>query len=85
MTAMEPQVPAAWRPPPWLRRLRVVAVEQRALANDARTPEERFRLACTLTSFALARLREQAERRGCPVDDLLRLYEQATDRLRARA
>jgi hypothetical protein len=62
-----------------------VATEQRGLADDARSPEERFRLACTLMSFALARLREQAERRGCTRDELLRLYEQAANRLRARA
>jgi len=35
-------------------------------------------------SFALARLREQAEARGCSVPELLRLYEQAEAGLRAR-
>jgi hypothetical protein len=36
-------------------------------------------------SFAVARLHEQAERRGCTVNELLRTYDQAIERLRTRA
>jgi hypothetical protein len=38
-----------------------------------------------LMSFAAARLREQAERRGCTVGELLHTYDRAIDRLRTRA
>jgi hypothetical protein len=34
-------------------------------------------------SFAVTRLQQQAERRGCTVSELRCLYEQAADRLRA--
>jgi hypothetical protein len=38
-----------------------------------------------LMSLAAARLREQAERRGCTVGELLHTYDRAIDRLRTRA
>jgi hypothetical protein len=49
------------------------------------SPEARLRLVFELMSFAVARLQEQAERRGCTVGELRHLYERAGDRLRARA
>jgi len=64
--------------------LYVVAAESRGPTTDSQSPEERFRVACALTSFALARLHEQAARRGCTLGELLRLYEQAARRFRAR-
>jgi hypothetical protein len=72
-----------WSPPRWLRDLHIVAAEARPCC--ATSPEDRLRLVFELMSFALARLREQAERRGCTVGELLRIYDRAVDRLRARA
>jgi hypothetical protein len=74
-----------WIPPLWLRKLHVVAAEQTSARASDMSPEDRFNLACELMSFAFGRLHEQAERRGCTVGDLLRTYEQAASRLRARA
>ncbi len=71
-----------WTPPPWLRRLRAVAQEARDA--PAGSPAERLRLGCDLIAFALDRLEEQAERRGCAVRDLLVLYARADEQLRAR-
>jgi hypothetical protein len=75
----------AWNPPLWLRKLHVAAAEHTRASASEMSPEHRLRLVCELMSFALARLHEQAERRGCTVGDLLRTYEQAASRLRARA
>ena len=71
-----------WMPPLWLRNLRRVAPEMRPYA--AMSPDERLRLVFDLMSLAVIQLREQAERRGCTVGELRRLYERAGDRLRAR-
>lgn len=73
---------APWSPPRWLRDLHLVAAEARQSA--ATSPQDRLRLVFELMSFALARLHEQAERRGCTVAELLHTYDQAVDRLRAR-
>jgi hypothetical protein len=59
-----------------------VAAEARPYA--AMSPEDRLRLVFELSSFAVAQLREQAQRRGCTVGELRRLYERAGNRLRAR-
>lgn len=72
-----------WSAPRWLRDLHVVAAEARP--SCATSPEDRLRLVFELMSFALARLHEQAERRGCTVEELLRISDRAVDRLRARA
>jgi hypothetical protein len=80
---MDPRPPGTpWTPPRWLRDLGRVAVEVRPHA--AMSPEARLRLVFELMSFAVARLQEQAERRGCTVGELRHLYERAGDRLRAR-
>ena len=73
---------APWTPPRWLRDLHLVAAEARQSA--ATSPQDRLRLVFELMSFALARLHEQAERRGCTVAELLHTYDRAVDRLRAR-
>jgi len=73
-----------WAPPFWLRNLGAVARQQAAEPPAQTSPAERLQQACELMSFALARLREQAEARGCSVPELLRLYEQAEAGLRAR-
>ena len=73
-----------WAPPFWLRNLGAVARQRAAEPSVPTSPAERLQQACELMSFALARLREQAEVRGCTVPELLRLYEQAEARLRAR-
>ena len=81
------ETPAArppWTPPIWLRNLKAVAAEQRAMLRTPTTPAERLDLALELSAFTLARLREQAERRGCTLSALLIMYEQASNRLRAR-
>lgn len=78
-----PQPVTPWTPPRWLRDLRLVAAEVQPYA--AMSPEARLRLVFELMSFAVARLQEQAERRGCTVGELRHLYERAGDRLRARA
>jgi hypothetical protein len=49
------------------------------------SPEARLQLVFELMSFAVARLQEQAQRRGCTLGELRHLYERAGDRLRARA
>jgi hypothetical protein len=49
------------------------------------SPEDRLPLVFELMSFAVAGLREQADRRGGTVGELLRLCDRAIDRLRARA
>ena len=72
-----------WTPPRWLRDLHVVAAEARACSLP--TPEDGLRAVFVLMSFAVARLNEQAERRGCTVGELLNTYDRAIDRLRARA
>ena len=72
-----------WIPPRWLRDLHVVAAEARA--GSVTTPEEGLRAVFVLMSFAATRLREQAERRGCTVGELLNTYDRAIDHLRARA
>ena len=73
-----------WAPPFWLRNLDAVARQQAAEPPVPASPAERLQQAFELMSFALARLRAQAEARGCTVPELLRLYEQAEARLRAR-
>lgn len=73
-----------WTPPIWLRKLSVVAEEQRRAPFPSMSPTERFRIACDLMAFALTRLEEQAAQRGCSVSRLLVMYEQASGRLRAR-
>lgn len=73
-----------WIPPIWLRNLAAVAVEQRAMLRTPTTPGARVELALELSAFTLARLKEQAERRGCTLSALLIVYEQASNRLRAR-
>jgi len=70
-------------PPRWLRDLHLVAAEARA--GSVTTPEDGLRAMFELMSFAAARLREQAERRGCTVGELLHTYDHAIDRLRTRA
>lgn len=45
---------------------------------------ERFRLAGELMTFALRRLEQQAEQRGCSVSQLRLMYERVGNRLRAR-
>ena len=79
-----PADPDRWTPPPWLRRLRAVAAEQRAMLDVSMSPTERLRVACELSALALARLEEQTARRGCSLGALLLMYERADDRLRAR-
>ncbi len=81
MDSQQPGTP--WTPPRWLRDLSLVAAE--AQPHAAMSPEARLRLVFELMSFAVARLQEQAERRGCTVGELRHLYELAGDRLRARA
>lgn len=49
------------------------------------SPDERLRLVFELMSFAVARLHEQAEQRGCSVGELLHIYDRAAERLRTRA
>ena len=78
------QDPRAWIPPFWLRNLGAVAREHAAEPPTQTSPAARLQRAFELMSFALARLGEQAARRGCTVPELLRLYEQAEARLRAR-
>ena len=73
-----------WTAPPWLRRLSVVATEQRTTPYCSMAPAQRFHIACDLYIFALTRLEEQATRRRCSIGELLLMYEQAGDRLRAR-
>lgn len=73
-----------WTPPIWLRKLRTVADEQRSMANASMSPTERFHLAGELMAFALKRLEEQAERRGCSIGQLLLMYERADAHLRVR-
>jgi len=72
-------------PPIWLRKLRQVAEEQRHEIAAPASSTERFRVASALTAFALARLTEQAARRGCSVGEMLVFYERAGARLRSRA
>ncbi len=74
----------AWAPPFWLRNLDAVARQHAAEPPVRTSPAERLQQACELMSFALARLREQAETRGCSVPELLRLYEHAEAGLRPR-
>jgi hypothetical protein len=76
---------AEWKPPVWLRNLRKVAVAEARCVAGAESPADRLRLAFELMSFALARLRAQAEARGSTVGELLIVYEEAASRLRARA
>jgi hypothetical protein len=78
-----PPCGSPWTPPRWLRDLHLVAAEARPYV--AMSPEARLRLVFELMSFAVARLHEQAERRGCTVGELRHLYERAGERLRARA
>jgi hypothetical protein len=73
-----------WVPPPWLRNLGLVAREHAAEPPAPASPAARLARAFELMSFALARLGEQAARRGCTTAELLRLYEQAEARFRAR-
>jgi hypothetical protein len=73
-----------WRPPFWLRNLGAVGRQRAAEPAVPTSAAERLAHACQLMSFALARLHEQARARGCTVADLLRLYERAEARLRAR-
>jgi hypothetical protein len=72
-----------WTPPIWLRRLDAVVADAESWRDES--PERKFLVTLELMSFGLARLREQAERRGCSVAELHRLYEQASARLRVRA
>ena len=74
----------AWTPPIWLRNLKDVAAEQRAMLRTPTSPAERVDLALELGAYTLARLREQADRRGCTLSALLIMYEQASNRFRAR-
>jgi hypothetical protein len=82
-SAADRQLARSWSPPRWLRGLHLVAAE--CPTPSPVSPEDRLRLVFELMSFAVARLREQAERRGCTPDELLRIYDRAVDRLRARA
>lgn len=81
--AGDPPPTAPWTPPRWLRDLHLVAAEMRQ--SSPTSAEDRLRLVFELMSFAVARLHEQAERRGCTVGELLHTYDRAVDRLRARA
>jgi hypothetical protein len=84
MTEPTPSETRPWTPPIWLRRLRMVAEEQRQAGASRLSHAERFRLACELMAFARSRLEEEAARRGSSVSALLVMYERASDRLRAR-
>ena len=76
--------PTEWTPPLWLRKLHVAAREPVPAQWTSMSPADRLERAFELMSFAHERLREQAAERGCTVGALLRTYDEATARLRAR-